>query len=150
MNAVTLVGDPVVVTLIATYGSLTAYRLGFKEASWALLATIIASGLNGILKQFTRRTRPNTLYVKRMRFKTYSFPSGHAFGAMLTYSLLTYFAIQKLALPFSLILSCLFGLLIVLVGVSRVYLGAHYPSDVLVGWLIGAISLVLIWFYILI
>lgn len=97
-----------------------------------------------ILKLFTRRTRPKTLYVENMKIKTYSFPSGHAYVSALIFSFAAYLCFQYLAAPLGIILATIFVVLIVLVGLSRVYLGAHFPSDVLAGWALGVFVTTLI------
>jgi undecaprenyl-diphosphatase len=83
-----------------------------------------------------------------MKIKSYSFPSGHAYGGMVIYGLLAYLAYKHLPHPWNLLSALLLGMLIIVIGVSRVYLGAHFPSDVAVGWLLGAITLALILIFI--
>jgi membrane-associated phospholipid phosphatase len=88
------------------------------------------------------------MYVAHMRIHSYSFPSGHSFGATVFYGLLAYLAWSRLPHPWNLLVVLLLVLLIILVGLSRVYLGAHFPSDVVVGWLLGGLSLFVIIKYI--
>ena len=69
---------------------------------------------------------------------SFSYPSGHAINSLLFYSTLSYFvfhftkSLTKTLLSFSVT-----GILIALIGFSRIYLGAHYPSDVLAGYIAG-------------
>ncbi len=104
-------------------------------------ATICVGALTKLLFQ---RERPLTEYVATMRFCTFSFPSGHAVGSMLAYGLLAYLAGHVLPQPWSYSAVGFLAALILLVGVSRIYLGAHFPSDVLAGWLLGMLGLAVI------
>ena len=69
---------------------------------------------------------------------TMSFPSGHAMGSLIGYGLLAYLLILLLRRTWLKILAVtLLGLLVVAIGFSRIYLGAHYLSDVLAGYAVG-------------
>mgnify|MGYP000518816762 CR=1 FL=1 len=143
MNHVTLLGEPVLIVFVIA-ASIVAFMQGRSRVGLALAAAVVACILNLGLKQFLHRPRPDTLYVSLMRFKSYSFPSGHSFGAAVTYGLLGYFAYKYLDSPIGLLSVLAVTVLIFLIGVSRIYLGAHYASDVLAGWTLGALSLILI------
>ncbi len=97
----------------------------------------ISSGLKVIIK----RPRPRT-YVPGL-LPSYSFPSGHAYGTVLVGALLVFimsdYGVSNMAIGALLVTAS-----IVLTGVSRVYLGAHYPSDVIGGWILGAIVITLV------
>jgi membrane-associated phospholipid phosphatase len=68
----------------------------------------------------------------------YSFPSGHTLNSTVTYGLVALVAWRsRLPLPVRRVLVVALVVLIVLVGLSRIALGVHYPSDVLAGWLAG-------------
>lgn len=105
----------------------------------AIVVGAILLPVAGILKLLTKRRRPETLYVERMWFKTYSFPSGHAYLATMVFGFLAFLAVQALAWGW--LIALLLAGLIILVGISRVYLGAHFPSDVVAGWLLGLVML---------
>lgn len=143
MNKITLLGDPVLLIFVIV-AAIAAFKQDAAGVGWALVAVVIASVVNGAIKQILQRKRPDTLYVSLMRFKTYSFPSGHAFGASVIYGLAAYLSVSFLGSPWEILAVIAWFALIVLVGISRVYLGAHYPSDVIAGWLLGLLSLVLI------
>lgn len=93
-----------------------------------------AFALNQLLKLVAQRPRPEAVAI--VSVSGYSFPSGHTMVATAFFGLLIYLLwrsgrgrAQRWAL------SCLLGLLVLSVGVSRIYLGAHYASDVLAGLL---------------
>lgn len=111
-----------------------------RQVSYALAvgcAIMLADAL--ILKNIVGRTRPDTPYVQKMWPTTHSFPSGHAVGAAILYGMWGYLLAQHAqgaAYP-----AILGGtvVLILLIGYSRLYLGAHYILDVLGGFIIGGI-----------
>jgi undecaprenyl-diphosphatase len=144
MLAATFIGEPVVVLSVATGVGVTAWFRGAHRIAYAEVAAMIGFAGNTVLKYIFHRARPHTMYVQHMKIKSYSFPSGHAYGGMVIYGLLAYLAYKYLPHPWNLLSAILLIILIGVIGVSRVYLGAHFPSDVAVGWLLGAITLVLV------
>jgi membrane-associated phospholipid phosphatase len=96
--------------------------------------------LNVVLKHFFHRQRP-VLENPLVTLSSYGFPSGHTMGATLLYGLLALLAWKNLKNRAAR-LACVFGgcFLILLIGLSRMYLGAHYLSDVL-----GAIAAGMLW-----
>jgi membrane-associated phospholipid phosphatase len=122
------------------------YALGFHwEAVATLFAAFFAALVNVIVKDYIRRPRPGIDLVHVFQvLNSYSFPSGHVmfyvgfFGFLwfLTYTLLKHSWIRTLLL-------ILLGGPIALVGVSRVYLGQHWPSDVMGAYLLGSLCLVI-------
>lgn len=98
----------------------------------------LASGilLNRIIKLIIKRPRPSTDIL--MHYGSYSFPSGHSSAAVLVLGcliLLTWQVAKRQWVRYA--LTTFFVLLIIAIGFSRVYVGAHYPSDVLAGWCLG-------------
>jgi membrane-associated phospholipid phosphatase len=104
------------------------------------LTMIGGSALNMVLKHFFHRERP-VLENPLVTLSSYGFPSGHTMGATLLYGLLALFAWRNVKSGTGR-LACVFSacLLILLIGLSRIYLGAHYLSDVL-----GAIAAGILW-----
>lgn len=104
------------------------------------LLVIVLLPLASLIKIFVRRKRPPTIFTKSMRIKSYSFPSSHAYAASLAggHVLLLSLASGQV------ILAAGIAVLVACIGLSRIFVGAHYPSDVLAGWLLGAVVLALI------
>jgi membrane-associated phospholipid phosphatase len=116
--------------------SYAAYRRGRRSYILILAAnTIIAVGLNTILKLVFARARP-TLFEVITRPDTYSFPSGHAMSAVTIYGAIA--AVIIALRPSSKPLVAVVAMIVILgIGTSRVYLGAHWPMDVIAGWTAG-------------
>lgn len=109
-------------------------------ASWAI--TLLGGGLlNTILKAFFQRPRPE--FTEPLVVETYwSFPSGHAMGSLITYGMLVYLLVLLLKRWYAerLVIAGI-TLLVLLIGLSRMYLGVHFFSDVLAGYAAGAVWL---------
>ncbi|QFT88478.1 Putative undecaprenyl-diphosphatase YbjG [Bacillus sp. THAF10] len=108
------------------------------------LFIVIASAGGGlfvvVLKYFFQRERPTI--AMEYDGSGYSFPSGHALGSFILYGFIVYLLAKeqkqwKLRLLFIVLLS----LLILSIGLSRVYLTVHYPTDILAGYSLGLIWL---------
>ena len=102
--------------------------------------------LSTVLKVFYQRPRPD-LVPHGMEVFTASFPSGHATMSAIAYlTLATLVARIDPSLKAKALVLGLGVTMTLLVGVSRIYLGVHWPSDVLAGWCIGAAWAALCWF----
>ncbi len=115
--------------IVVLVGLLIARRRG--DAAFFVVAVAGAMVLNFGAKILFGRARPD-LWVSLAPESDYSFPSGHAMGSMATVAALVILAWRTRWRWPILILGSLF---VALVGLSRLYLGVHYPSDVLTGWL---------------
>ena len=104
--------------------------------------TVAGGGLlNLLLKNFFERERPNIHSM--IEADGFSFPSGHSMGSMTYYGFLGYLILRSKRNPLSKVgLGILLCLIILLIGISRIYLGVHYPSDVLAGYAAGLAWLV--------
>jgi undecaprenyl-diphosphatase len=119
------------VDIALTIGLLIARR--WREATFAGVSFAGSALLNMATKQFFQRDRP-TLWESIAPEQTFSFPSGHAMGsatlAMVVILLCWHTRWRWLAVALA-------GSFALLVGVSRIYLGVHYPSDILGGFAAG-------------
>lgn len=111
-----------------------------RKVSYICLgASIIQTSLNRVIKAIVRRPRPNVdVFIRESNF---SFPSGHAMAITCLYGLLIYY-LYKSEIRYRKLLIVICVLIIVLVSLSRVYLGVHYFSDIIGGILLSS-SLVL-------
>jgi membrane-associated phospholipid phosphatase len=107
-----------------------ALRRRFRDGLFFGVAVIGSAALNIVAKNHYARARPE-LWISLRPETTYSFPSGHAMGsATLAVSAILLCWPTRWRWP-AMIVSTAF---VVLVGLSRIYLGVHYPSDILAGW----------------
>lgn len=131
--------------LIPANLALIAYFLFIRKHRWySIKVPVVAIGsvaVMSLLKLYFSRPRPLTPILHEVR--GFSFPSGHAMSAMTFYGLLMYLVYKYIegAISKTVLLGFL-GLFILLIGVSRIYLRVHYTSDVLAGFAMGIIWLV--------
>ena len=115
-----------------------------KENIYKLILTVVTTVLtNQGLKHIIRRIRPE--HIRLIKEKGYSYPSGHSMIAIATYGLLIYLVYKNVKNKLlKTILILLLLILILGIGISRVYLGVHYPTDVLAGFTIALPIIILI------
>ena len=129
-ESITVLGEETLIILLVVA---LWFAVDKKLAQQVFFVTATSLSVNGIIKNFAQVPRPFTKGISCVRVDTatgYSFPSGHTQG-FATWS--SFFAIKVKKIW----LSVLVGVLITLVAVSRLYLGAHYPSDVIVAVVLG-------------
>jgi len=131
-KSITFLGNEAFYILILPF----TFWLWDREKSISLIYILLPSLLiNFWLKELLQMPRPEGL---EMIVQTgYGFPSGHAQGSMTLWLSIAILAKKRW-------MNCLAGMLIVLIGISRLYLGVHYPTDILGGWIIGFL---LVWLY---
>ena len=107
-----------------------------KESKYIIVNLITIFFSNQLLKRIVERPRPEGFRI--VEELGYSFPSGHYMVSMAFYGLFIYFIYEKVKNKYIKWTSIiLLTLLIVLIGISRIYLGVHYASDVLAGFLLS-------------
>lgn len=109
----------------------------------AINSTII----NKILKSIFIRPRPEILRL--VNESGYSFPSGHAMASLSFYGFIIYLVYKSnIPIKYKKVLYIILSLIILLIGISRIYLGVHYASDVLAGYIMAGIHLLIYTYFI--
>lgn len=109
---------------------------GLKNKLFLLTGIVGTAGLNVVLKHIVQRERPN---INRLiPEKGYSFPSGHSMMSMAFYGMLIFLIfkyVKNTVLKWTLIV--ILTILLSTIGITRIYLGVHYPSDVIGGFVVS-------------
>lgn len=115
-----------------------------KQEKYLLGITILSTvGINQLLKFIFHRARPE--HLRLIVEKGYSFPSGHAMISIALYGFIIYCIYKKVSNSWiKSYFIFIFLLLIIGIGLSRIYLGVHYPSDILGGYTLSLIILLFI------
>lgn len=130
-------GDGLAIASIVSFG-LFAYFRWRRAALWIAVTLAGATVLNLALKYAFHRTRPEPYFVPLPH--SYSFPSGHALYSFCFYGVLAALVAGRIrAVYLRVAVWILAAVLILGIGLSRIYLGVHYPSDVVAGYLAAAI-----------
>lgn len=138
---ITHVGDVygyMIILGLAIVASLLYFK-NWKYILQTVFVLILASISNVMLKRLVNRARPGAEHL--VVVETLSYPSGHAMGAMAFYGFLIYLVYRfKIGHPL-LKWGIIFLLLVIIlsIGISRIYLGVHYPSDIVGGYIAGLI-----------
>ena len=132
-------GVPILLFLTAV---LVVFLQEKKQKLFVPLNLLLVTLFNLLLKQIVQRPRPTEFRL--IEENGYSFPSGHSMVSMAFYGYLIYLTYRNIhhkGLKWSIMV--LLSLLILAIGISRIYLGVHYTSDVLAGFLISFSYLIL-------
>jgi len=139
LRAITSLGEP---EILIPLGALLVWRLfstGRQRAAWLLLAAAIGGEvLDQTLKLVYHRVRPEAFFGYAQP-GGYGFPSGHAMMSCCFYGVAAAILTARIGWRGRVLAWAMVGLLAAALGFSRVYLGVHYPTDVLAGYLAGAI-----------
>ncbi|WP_238402992.1 phosphatase PAP2 family protein [Paenibacillus mesophilus] len=149
MKFFTWIGTGLPVAVISLIAAIFLYTvLGHRRELVLLMIVVVGTGLlNYTLKVWFHRDRP-TIY-RIAEANGFSFPSGHSMLAFSLYGIIAYLLwkhIPRKAGRIALIVAS--TSFILMIGISRIYLGVHYPSDVIGGYLAsGSLMFALIWCY---
>lgn len=137
---VTALGARVVVWMVVLVASVFLWHTRHHYSAALLWVSMLGAGVvNTVLKLAFNRPRPDVFPWRTEHVGLASFPSGHAMTSIVVYGTLA-FLIARLA-PTRLLRRVTWAVavtVILLIGLSRLYLGVHYPSDVLAGFVMGA------------
>lgn len=135
MRGVTRLGSLALLLPLAVLATWFLVRRGLrKEAGFVLLAFLGSSGLSHLTKLWVMRPRPDLYLAGTLMPGDWSFPSAHTMQITAASVALFLVAGRRRAVP----LGILLAIAVLLVGLSRIYLQVHFPSDVLAGFLAGA------------
>lgn len=136
MKSITFFGGDIFLGSATIMIILLLLRNNKKDALVFSFILFFGIGLNLLLKDMFQRPRPH--FMPLVHETSYSFPSGHSMNSFIFFTSISFFLFRRLKNK-SLRDTLLFlsGLLILLIGISRIYLGAHYPSDILAGYIAG-------------
>lgn len=136
MVLITTLGNELLLILLVGIFLFSIVKKHKREAFRVMLVVLLGVIINLILKEIIGRERPTASPL--MLEPLYSFPSGHSMNAFVFYSMLVLY-VRRVSRSWRLtaISASVNGCIIVLIGLSRVYLGVHYLTDVLAGFLAG-------------
>ncbi|MEH1867188.1 MAG: phosphatase PAP2 family protein [Nostoc sp.] len=142
MLFITNLGNPTTVVIVVGVNLLLLWWRRYREeARFFLLACLGAFILNTGLKLFFSKPRPE-LWHQLISEKSFSFPSGHALGSMVLYG----FIAHELATHYPRFAKLIYSLTVILIaaiGISRLYLGVHWPTDIIAGYGVGFLWLMI-------
>lgn len=137
MKIITFLGSALSIILLTVL--LIIVVKGKRNKILILINVIVTTLLNQLLKNVFQRGRPIDSIIEE---SGYSFPSGHSMVSMAFYGFLIYL-VYKSNIKYKGLIVGLLSVLIVLIGISRIYLGVHYPTDVIGGFTLSLSYLLL-------
>ncbi len=139
MTAISLLGYNILILEMLIALAVFA-RLRWRRAAgvWLAVAMVGALALDTALKYAYHRTRPVAFFGVAPH--SYSFPSGHALCSFCFYGVLAGLLSRRTkALSWRIVIWTIAAVLVIAIGLSRIYLGVHYPSDVIAGYLAATV-----------
>jgi undecaprenyl-diphosphatase len=140
LGTVTELGSIWMVTIVAVLIALVGFAIGpWLHGLLGALVVGIASVANGIVKAVIARDRPDLLEAIVVE-PGFSFPSGHSALGMVAWGVLAVLVSRsRFGRQARTAIIAALVILVFLIGVSRIYLGVHYPTDVIAGWVAGGV-----------
>jgi undecaprenyl-diphosphatase len=142
MLKITQLGNPNVVIIVTVITLiLLVWKCYYQEAKFFLLTCLGSGILTTSMKLFFAKSRPQ-LWTHLISETSFSFPSGHALGSVVLYGFITYL-LSNFYPKFSQLIYFLGLIIVLLIGLSRLYLGVHWPTDIMAGYGVGFLWLML-------
>jgi undecaprenyl-diphosphatase len=145
MWSTSLPGDPSVITPLTILTALVLVIWGLRPGAVFLVVTMLSeAALQSLVSTSLARPRPPVIYSMISQPLTLSFPSGHAWATFLFVSVLGFVLWRTLPKHWSVRVTIISvaTAIAMLVGASRVYLGVHWPSDILGAWVLAIFTFV--------
>lgn len=140
MKIITVLGNPETIIVICIITSILVFQKNKQLSMIISLNLIMITCINQILKEIIERPRPTG--YRLLDINGYSFPSGHAMVSLAFYGLYIYLINKTIKnKKLKIFLNTILSVIIILIGISRIYLGVHYLSDILVGFFLSIIYL---------
>ena len=140
MTTITKCGNVMTIVVLLT---ILVFILKKDDGYLMLMNVVCTVGTNQVLKHIIRRLRPD--HLRLVNEKGYSYPSGHSMVSLALYGILIYIVQKNIKnKPLKITLTVLLTLLILFIGTSRIYVGVHYPSDVLAGYILSLVILIVV------
>lgn len=140
MKIFTFIGSTKFVIILSMFLIFFLYKVLKHRLELVLFITAIAGTaiLNQLLKQWFHRIRPD--FHRLIEIGGYSFPSGHAMSAFTLYVMISFLLWRHISSRRWRSILIFFSVLMILaIGISRIYLGVHYPSDIIGGYLASGV-----------
>jgi membrane-associated phospholipid phosphatase len=126
---------PTVISIFLMTISWLGMKRRYPDVMRFVFACVGGVLINQVMKLFFAKPRPE-LWTRLIVEHSFSFPSGHAVGAMVVYGFIGYILARELPIYQSYIYAAT-SILIIAIGFSRLYLGVHYPTDIIAGYGVG-------------
>jgi len=145
MSGLTYLGSESVIIVLAILASFALIRIKKYNYLVALWISLLGEELIvSLIKYLTERSRPEIL-THLIQADSFGFPSGHSSASVVFYGFMGYFLTQELKNRRAKIIAwIILSFIISAVGFSRIYLGVHWPTDVLAGYFVAFVWLTLV------